>query len=146
MIGSEEIRREKGRRIKKLLELNKLPVNQVAKEYLEKAGQDPAPDMALHVYHLIEWALKETDLEAFSPTTHPEQATLEMIAYVEYVMRDGHPQAYMDLLAKKLPGLDDPLIDPQGMKLQQTPKKAAAYLLDALLSAMTEISEPERPE
>ncbi len=143
MIGSEEIRREKGQRIKKILELNKLPVNQLAKEYLEQAGQEPAPDMALHVYHLIEWGLKEKGPKL---TYRSEQAKNDLIAFVEFVQFEGPPQRYMDLLAKKLPGLDEPLIDLQEMKSQQTPKRAAAYLLDALHSAAMEREEPPLPE
>lgn len=145
MKGSEEILRKQGQRRKKILELNKLPVNQLAKEYLEKAGQEPAPDMALHVYHLIEWGLKQL-LAGPRTTYRTEQARLDTLAFVEYVQRDGNPQRYMGLLTKKLPGLDDPLIDLQGMKLQQTPKRAAEYLLDALLSAAMELEDPPIPE
>ena len=140
MTGAQEKKRRD-----QIRRLNRQPVSQLAKKHLESAGQEP-DDQALHLYHLIEWALENADRKILDPPKPSIQAKNDLLEFVQYVLTRGDPKRYQDLLTKRQPGLDLPWIDQESLRQHKTPKSAGAYLVDVLLSATEEIREPGPPE
>ena len=118
-------------------QLNKQPVNQLAKRFLRQARQKPDPDL-LYLYQLPKWALENGEVknqEAGSP-----HANGDLLGAVERLLL-LNPQKAMDFLLKEGPEEGSPWVKPVLLSRLKKPADAAAYLLDRLKAALAE-SEP----
>lgn len=118
-------------------QLNKQPVNQLAKRLLRQAKQKPDPDL-LYLYQLPKWALENGEVknqEAGSP-----HANEDLLGAVERLLL-LNPQKAMDFLLREGPEEGSPWVKPVLLAKLKKPADAAAYLLDRMKAALAE-NEP----
>jgi hypothetical protein len=127
----------------KLDELNRHPVNQLAKKFLLKAGV--RPDLSLlHAYQLMHWALSEGKVRPEGPAN--KYAAEDLLSMVERLMLLNNQEKAQKFLLNWKPDPENPApwVDPEDLAQEKSPEDAAAYLLEKLQGHLEDL-DPSPP-
>lgn len=123
--------------------LNKLPVSQLARLRLEKAGAKADPSLP-YLLQLAEWGLAQRKTVLQRPGyQNPEVGFRNLL---EHLMLQK-PEWTLNLLLNQGPDEGNPKekwLNPLEFQKQRTAEEASQYVLDSLVSALDSQAKPPR--
>ena len=113
--------------------LNQLPINKLAKTYLEQAGEKPPTEQeTLHVYRLMQWAMETGEVTLGKP-----EDTADLLTLVEKLMYRINPMKAMSYLVNEGEDNGADWIYSM-MQREKTPTDAAAWLIGIMHEKATQ--------
>ncbi len=118
----------------KIDRLNKLPINQEAKRFLQQT-EEKVDLSELHLYQLVQWALEYCKIQV-NDLENKNHAYSDLRNTVDFLMHRADPQEAMDLLLEQGPDQWTNWADIEDLKKCLTPEDAASYLGEQIQAAV----------